>query len=90
MVFVLGLLLAASGFLSPPAALRWVSLSVDISTSFRKRIGTVRSIPVADLGGRPGFRHDLDEVIRAGRRGFFYTLLSIGFALILAWRWVLS
>jgi len=84
MVFVLGLLLAASGFLSPPAALAvGLAFGLIFRHPFEKESARfarfLLQISVVGLG----FGMNLDEVIRAGRRGFFYTLLSIGFALIL-------
>src|ERR1700751_4886615 len=82
-VFVLGLLAALSGFVTPPLALA-LGLAFGLlfahpypkqSTKFSKYL-----LQLAVIG--LGFGMNLHEVVRAGRSGFVYTLLGISFALI--------
>src|SRR5215468_1184505 len=82
-VFVLGLLAALSGFVSPPLALA-LGLAFGLlfphpyprqSTELSKYL-----LQLAVIG--LGFGMNLHEVVRAGRSGFVYTLLGISFALI--------
>ena len=82
-VFVLGLLAAASSFASPPVALAMgLAFGLIFRHPFEKESARLSrwllQISVVGLG----FGMDLHEVIRAGRRGFVYTLLSIGFAMM--------
>ena len=82
-VFVLGLLAALSGFVSPPLALA-LGLAFGLlfphpypkqSTKLSKYL-----LQLAVIG--LGFGMNLHEVVRAGRSGFVYTLAGISFALI--------
>ncbi len=82
-VFVLCLLTAASSFASPPVALAMgLAFGLIFRHPFEKESARLSrwllQISVVGLG----FGMDLHEVIRAGRRGFVYTLLSIGFAMM--------
>jgi len=82
-VFLLGLGLAASGMLSPPVAL---ALGLTFGFCFphpfdqtaKKLSRYLLQVSVIGLG----FGMNLHDVIRAGRSGFVYTLLSIGFAMV--------
>src|SRR5712692_7998058 len=83
-VFLLGLALAASGLVSPPVAL---ALGLVFGFSFphpydqsAKKLS--RHLLQASVVGL-GFGMNLHDVIRAGRSGFVYTLLSISFAMAL-------
>src|ERR1700675_904417 len=82
-VFVLGLILAASGFLSPPLALALgLVFGLVFAHPFSKASTRLsRYLLQASVVGL-GFGMNLHEVIRVGRSGFLYTLLSISFALI--------
>lgn len=82
-VFVLGLVLAASGFLSPPLALLLgLFFGLAFTHPFSKASSKIsRYLLQASVVGL-GFGMNLHEVIRVGRSGFLYTLLSISFALI--------
>jgi uncharacterized integral membrane protein (TIGR00698 family) len=82
-VFVLGLLAAASSFASPPVALAMgLAFGLIFRHPFEKQSARLSrwllQISVVGLG----FGMNLHEVIRVGRRGFVYTLLSIAFAMI--------
>jgi uncharacterized integral membrane protein (TIGR00698 family) len=82
-VFILGLVVAASGFASPPVALALGLLfGLIFAHPFDKASKKLsRYLLQASVVGL-GFGMDLHQVIRAGRSGFLYTLLSISFALI--------
>jgi uncharacterized integral membrane protein (TIGR00698 family) len=82
-LFVLGLVAAASGFASPPVAL---ALGLAFGLGFRhpynkgsKKLS--KYLLQASVVGL-GFGMNLQQVIHAGRSGFVYTLLSISFAMI--------
>src|SRR5258708_13408121 len=77
-VFLLGLAIAASGLVSPPVAL---ALGLVFGFSFphpfdqsAKKLS--RHLLQASVVGL-GFGMNLHDVIRAGRSGFLYTVLSI-------------
>lgn len=82
-VFLLGLIAAASGYASPPIAL---ALGLIFGLAFvhpycagaRKLSRWLLQASVVGLG----FGMNLHEVIRVGRSGFLYTLLSISFTLL--------
>jgi uncharacterized integral membrane protein (TIGR00698 family) len=81
-VFLLGLAVAASGLVSPPVAL---ALGLVFGFVFphpfdqsAKKVS--RYLLQASVVGL-GFGMNLHDVIRAGRSGFVYTLLSISFAM---------
>ncbi|MBZ5572081.1 MAG: putative sulfate exporter family transporter [Acidobacteriia bacterium] len=81
-IFVLGLIVAASGFASPPVAL---ALGLVFGLGFTHPYGTgakkvSRYLLQASVVGL-GFGMNLHEVVHAGRSGFLYTLLSISFAM---------
>jgi uncharacterized integral membrane protein (TIGR00698 family) len=83
LVFLLGLALAASGLLSPPLAL---ALGLGFGFTFphpfdRTARKLSRFLLQASVVGL-GFGMNLHDVIRAGRSGFVYTLLSIGFTMV--------
>ena len=82
-VFLLGLGIAASGFVSPPVALALGLVFGFIfphpfDQSAKKLSRYLLQASVVGLG----FGMNLHDVIRAGRSGFVYTLLSIGFAMV--------
>ncbi len=85
LVFLLGLALAASGLLSPPLALA-LGLGFGFTFTFphpfdRTARKLSRFLLQASVVGL-GFGMNLHDVIRAGRSGFVYTLLSIGFTMV--------
>ena len=82
-LFILGLLVAASGFVSPPMALAMglifgLTLAHPFATGSRKLSRYLLQASVVGLG----FGMNLHQVIHAGRSGFVYTLLSISFAMV--------
>jgi uncharacterized integral membrane protein (TIGR00698 family) len=82
-VFLLGLIAAASGFASPPVALAMglifgLAFEHPYAAGARKLSRWLLQASVVGLG----FGMNLHEVIRVGRSGFFYTLLSISFTLL--------
>lgn len=82
-VFVLGLLAAASGFLSPPAALAMgLVFGLLFTHPFPKQSAKLSKYLLQAAVVGLGFGMNLHEVVRAGRSGFVYTLLGISFALL--------
>jgi uncharacterized integral membrane protein (TIGR00698 family) len=82
-VFLLGLLISASGFVSPPVALAMGLLfgllfSHPYDCEAKKYSKFLLQASVVGLG----FGMNLHEVMRAGRSGFLYTVLGITFALV--------
>ncbi len=85
-IFFAGLILAASGLLSPP-----IALAVGLVYGFtfihpyhldaKKLSKLLLQASVVGLG----FGMDLHQVLRVGRSGFVYTAISISFALLLGW-----
>jgi uncharacterized integral membrane protein (TIGR00698 family) len=85
-IFFAGLILAASGLLSPP-----IALAVGLVYGFtfihpyhvdaKKLSKLLLQASVVGLG----FGMDLHQVLRVGRSGFVYTAVSISFALLLGW-----
>ena len=85
-LFFAGLILAATGLVSPPIALAGGLVFgfsfVHPYNSESKRLS--KFLLQASVIGL-GFGMDLHEVIRVGRSGFVYTAISIAFALSLGW-----
>lgn len=82
-IFVLGFLVAASGFASPPLALTLgllfgLTFTHPFSAGSKKLSRFLLQASVVGLG----FGMNLHQVIHAGRSGFGYTFLSISFAMI--------
>ncbi|HVO81149.1 MAG TPA: putative sulfate exporter family transporter [Terriglobales bacterium] len=82
-IFIIGLVAAASGFVSPPLALALgLAFGLALTHPFRQESKKLsRYLLQASVVGL-GFGMNLQQVIHAGRSGFLYTLLSIGFAMI--------
>lgn len=85
-LFFLGMILAASGFISPPIAL---ALGLVYGFTFlhpfhveSKQLS--QFLLQASVVGL-GFGMDLHQVLQAGRSGFLYTAMSITFAMSLGW-----
>jgi len=82
-VFLLCLLVSASGFVSPPVALGiglgfGLALPHPYGNQARKFSRFLLQASVVGLG----FGMNLHQVVRAGRSGFLYTMLGISFALL--------
>jgi uncharacterized integral membrane protein (TIGR00698 family) len=83
-IFILGLLVAASSFASPPVALAMgLGFGLLFSHPFGKESASFSKFLLQASVVGLGFGMNLHEVVRAGRSGFLYTLVSISFALIL-------
>ena len=85
-IFFIGLIIAASGLISPPVALAaglvyGFSFLHPFHVEARKLSKILLQASVVGLG----FGMDLQQVMQAGRSGFIYTAGSISFALLLGW-----
>lgn len=86
-LFFIGLILAASGFLSPPVALACglvfgLSFKTHPFESSAKQLSKLLlQISVIGLG----FGMNLQQIVRVGKSGFVYTACSITFAMTLGW-----
>ena len=85
-IFFIGLILAASGLVSPPVALAGgliygFSFIHPFHVEAKKLSKLLLQASVVGLG----FGMDLQQVMRAGRSGFIYTAGSISIALLLGW-----
>jgi uncharacterized integral membrane protein (TIGR00698 family) len=85
-IFFIGLIIAASGLLSPPVALAagivyGFSFTHPFQAESRHLSRLLLQASVVGLG----FGMDLHQVIRVGRSGFVYTAASITFAMLLGW-----
>lgn len=85
-VFFAGLILAASGLLSPPLALvtgliYGFTFVHPYHLDARRLSKLLLQVSVVGLG----FGMDLEQVLRVGRSGFLYTAISITFAMALGW-----
>ncbi len=85
-VFFIGLILAASGLVSPPIALAGgliygFSFIHPYHVDAKKLSKILLQASVVGLG----FGMDLQQVMQAGRAGFIYTAAGISFALLLGW-----
>jgi len=83
-IFLIGLMLSASGFVSPPVALVGglvFGLLVEHPLK-RESSSLARVLLQASVVGL-GFGLNLQEVIHVGRSGFVYTAVSISFAMLL-------
>src|SRR5579864_8621424 len=77
-VFVLGLLAAASSFLSPPAALALgLAFGLLFTHPFAKQSAQLSKYLLQASVVGLGFGMNLHEVVRVGRSGFVYTLLRV-------------
>src|SRR5580700_4015108 len=82
-LFFAGLIISASGYISPPIALTvgiifGLSVSHPLPADSKDLSRFLLQASVVALG----FGMDLHEVIKAGRSGFVYTALGISFALV--------
>jgi len=85
-IFFIGLILAASGLVSPPIALAGgliygFSFIHPYHVDAKKLSKILLQVSVVGLG----FGMDLQQVLQAGRAGFIYTAAGISFALLLGW-----
>lgn len=85
-IFFAGLILAASGYLSPPFALAagliyGFTFAHPYNLDARRLSKLLLQVSVVGLG----FGMNLQQVMHAGRSGFLYTAASITFAMLLGW-----
>jgi uncharacterized integral membrane protein (TIGR00698 family) len=85
-IFLIGIILAASGLVSPPVALAGglifgFSFIHPFHIEAKKLSKFLLQASVVGLG----FGMDLQQVLQAGRSGFTYTAVSISIALLLGW-----
>src|SRR2546425_6895700 len=83
LLFVLGLVIAASGFVSPPAALAiGLALGLLLSNPFGTASRTLSKYLLQASVVGLGFGMNLHQVVSTGRSGFVYTMLSISFSML--------
>jgi len=85
-IFFLGIILAATGLVSPPVALvggliYGFSFTHPFHLASKQLSKLLLQLSVIGLG----FGMDLQQVLRVGRSGFFYTAIGITFAMLLGW-----
>jgi uncharacterized integral membrane protein (TIGR00698 family) len=82
-VFILCLLVSASGFVSPPIALGMgLVLGLPLSHPYPRATKWISKFLLQASVVGLGFGMNLHQVVHAGRSGFVYTMLGIGFALL--------
>ena len=85
-VFFIGLIIAASGLVSPPLALACgLIYGFSFVHPFHLEAKQLSKLLLQASVVGLGFGMDLQQVMQAGRSGFFYTAGSISIALILGW-----
>jgi uncharacterized membrane protein YadS len=85
-VFFIGLILAASGLVSPPIALAGgLIYGFSFVHPFHLEAKQLSKILLQASVVGLGFGMDLQQVLQAGRSGFIYTAASISIALLLGW-----
>ena len=85
-VFFIGLILAASGLVSPPIALAGgLIYGFSFVHPFHLEAKQLSKLLLQASVVGLGFGMDLEQVMQAGRSGFIYTAGSISIALLLGW-----
>ena len=85
-VFFIGLIIAASGLVSPPIALAGgLIYGFSFVHPFHVEAKQLSKLLLQASVVGLGFGMDLQQVMQAGRYGFIYTAGSISFALLLGW-----
>lgn len=83
-IFFLGLLLAASGLVSPPVALvGGIAFGFAFAHPYRSESSSLAKLLLQISVIALGFGMNLHQVLHAGRSGFLYTAISITFAMTL-------
>ena len=83
-IFFLGLLLAASGVVSPAVALAGgIAFGFSLEHPFRCESSSLAKLLLQISVVALGFGMNLRQVVHAGRSGFVYTAISIGCAMLL-------
>ena len=82
-IFILGLLLAGSGLVSPPVALvGGIAFGFLAIHPYRKEASSLAKLLLQISVILLGFGMNLNQVIHAGKSGFLYTAISIGSAVV--------
>ncbi len=85
-IFFIGMILAASGLLSPPIALALgLAYGFTFEHPFHLEARHLSKFLLQASVVGLGFGMDLHQVLQAGRSGFIYTACSISVALLLGW-----
>jgi uncharacterized integral membrane protein (TIGR00698 family) len=85
-IFFIGLIIAASGLVSPPLALAaGLIYGFSFLHPFHVEAKTLSKLLLQASVVGLGFGMDLQQVMQAGRSGFIYTAGSISIALLLGW-----
>jgi uncharacterized integral membrane protein (TIGR00698 family) len=85
-IFFIGLILAASGLVSPPfALLGGIAYGFAFTHPYQLDSRNLSHFLLQAAVVALGFGMNLHEVIHAGRAGFLYTAISISFAMLLGW-----
>ena len=85
-VFFIGLILAASGLVSPPIALAGGLLyGFTFDHPYRVEAKRLSKLLLQASVVALGFGMDLQQVLQAGRSGFIYTAASISLTLLMGW-----
>ena len=83
-IFFLGLLLAASGLVSPPVALvGGIAYGFAVEHPLRREASSLAKLLLQLSVILLGFGMNLNQVIHAGKSGFLYTAISIASAVVL-------
>ena len=86
LIFLLSLVLVATGLLSPPLALLLgIVLGFSFAHPFASESRQLSKFLLQASVVALGFGMNLREVIATGRAGFFYTAISISSAMLLGW-----
>lgn len=82
-IFLLGLLLAASGIVTPPVALvGGIAFGFSVEHPLRRESATLARLLLQVSVIALGFGMNLSQVVHAGVSGFLYTSISITFAIV--------
>ncbi|MFP5207623.1 MAG: YeiH family protein [Acidobacteriota bacterium] len=85
-LFFIGLILAASGLVSPPLALAsGLLFALAFTNPFHQSAKHLSKLLLQVSVVGLGFGMDLRQIVQVGRSGFVYTALSISFAMLLGW-----
>jgi uncharacterized integral membrane protein (TIGR00698 family) len=85
-IFFIGLILAATGLVSPPVALiAGIAYGFSFAHPFHVAAKDLSKLLLQASVIGLGFGMDLHQVLQAGRSGFIYTAGSIGVAMLLGW-----
>jgi len=83
-VFLIGLMLAASGFVSPPVALvGGIAFGLVVEHPMKAESSALSKLLLQASVVALGFGLNLQQVVHAGRSGFLYTAISITSAMVL-------